>query len=88
MTTTIPQSEGTCRHCGRPIFTHPDWKAGAWDLVYLEYAGTVRCDARGDGAVLSSLPHEPTTTAAGASAQTAGSTPAPATRNNRPAPQH
>ena len=45
-----------CQHCGRPIFQEPD---GTWNLVYREYDNTRVCDARGDGAVLSTLPHVP-----------------------------
>jgi hypothetical protein len=45
-----------CAHCWRPVFQED---GGAWNLVYREYEHTRQCDARGDGAVLSSLPHEP-----------------------------
>jgi hypothetical protein len=45
-----------CRHCKRPIYRLTD---GSWTLVYVEYADPWRCDARGDGAVLSGLGHEP-----------------------------
>jgi hypothetical protein len=56
----------TCRYCGRPIYLAPfprhelgDEIATVWNLVYREYAVTTVCDARSDGANVSTLPHQP-----------------------------
>lgn len=54
-----PGDERVCRYCWRPVFLEPERVGGAWNLVYQEYADTRQCDARGDGAALSHLPHDP-----------------------------
>ena len=51
-----PGDERVCAHCWRPVFQEP---SGEWNLVHREYEHTRQCDARGDGATLSTLPHEP-----------------------------
>jgi hypothetical protein len=58
--------ERTCRWCFRAIYRaysgagDPSDPASCyWNLVWQEYADTKVCDARGDGAVLSTAPHEP-----------------------------
>jgi hypothetical protein len=48
--------DSVCVYCHRAIYRERD---GAWNLTYLEYAGTRTCDARSDGANVSTLPHEP-----------------------------
>jgi hypothetical protein len=50
-----------CRYCWRPVFFQQlAGGAGRWELVIREYASpTFNCDARGDNAVLSQLPHVP-----------------------------
>jgi hypothetical protein len=48
-----------CLYCGESIYwsDHHD----AWNLTYRLSAHTTMCHERSDGAVLSSLPHEPVT---------------------------
>jgi hypothetical protein len=49
-----------CRYCWRHIFIEGLGRhSGQWILVMKEYDHTECCDARGDGAVLSTLPHVP-----------------------------
>lgn len=47
--------ELVCIHCRRPVFVERD---GTLNLVHRMYEHTRQCDARGDGATLSTLPHE------------------------------
>jgi len=54
-----------CRYCWRPIFVNGILPGlGKWILVMQEYEDTSVCDARGDGSVLSTAPHEPCEVAA------------------------
>jgi hypothetical protein len=48
-----------CRWCWRPVFLQLLKNDAVWDLQYQEYENTPYCDARSDGANLSTLPHEP-----------------------------
>lgn len=58
--TGVSFTENTlCRWCWRPLFIRLLHGATVWDLQYREYEHTEYCDARSDGATLSSKPHEP-----------------------------
>lgn len=53
-----------CRYCWRRIFLSYNQvlDQARWILEYREYEDTSVCDMRGDGASLSTLPHEPNQT--------------------------
>ena len=51
--------EPLCRWCWRPVFLELTGDDARWNLRYEEYENTENCDARSDGANVSSLPNEP-----------------------------